>query len=189
MPFRALAGAPRPGAAPVAVADAAGLPPFIATFVLGFMAAFVVFSELIIVLDGVPFRCWYALICTGLPIPRLNCEIKCRTTHCWSRQTVRRFVEMVDLNSNVIRLGPMTLCICLRARYAASGADIHRKIQYKKPQFQYNLYQELGGTDEAYRDTGGTAHLLMHRNWKFQKFVSKKINSDDLKHFKVRQTF
>lgn len=81
--------------------------------------------------------------------------------HQWQSQTLQ-FVEMVDLNSNVIRLGPMTL-VTVDEGYEAITED--------------NGLQKIL--------EGGTAHLLMHRNWKFQKFVSKKINSDDLKHFKA----
>jgi len=76
--------------------------------------------------------------------------------HQWQSPTLR-FVEHVDLNSNVIRIGPMTLVTVDEGYEAITEDNGQQKIL-----------------------EGGTAHLLTHRNWKFQKFVSKKINSDNL---------
>ena len=32
---------------------------------------------------------------------------------------------------------------------------------------------------------GGTVHLLTHRNWKFEKFISQKIQTNNLEQIQV----
>eukprot|EP00928_Gymnodinium_smaydae_P081611 TRINITY_DN65097_c0_g1_i1.p1 TRINITY_DN65097_c0_g1~~TRINITY_DN65097_c0_g1_i1.p1 ORF type:complete len:547 (+),score=85.68 TRINITY_DN65097_c0_g1_i1:56-1642(+) len=77
--------------------------------------------------------------------------------HMW-RSTTMVYENQFDLNNNVIRLGPYTM-ITVDAGYSAVTED--------------NGCQKIL--------PGGSTYLLTHRNWKFQKYISQKIQSDDLK--------
>jgi regulator of protease activity HflC (stomatin/prohibitin superfamily) len=68
------------------------------------------------------------------------------------------FEKSFDLNNNVIHLGPNTL-LTVDAGYSAVTED--------------------NGMQKILK--GGATYLLTHRNWKFQKYISQKIQSDDLK--------
>merc|ERR1712100_436142 len=67
------------------------------------------------------------------------------------------FVAAFDLNNNVIRMGPLTL-VTVDSGYSAVTED--NGLQKILP--------------------GGGTYLLTHRNWKFQKYISEKIQSSNL---------
>jgi len=77
--------------------------------------------------------------------------------HYWRSPTLR-FKEAFDLNNNVINMPPLTL-VTVDEGYAAVSEDNGRQVILE----------------------GGDTYLLTHRNWKFQKFISQKIQSNDLK--------
>lgn len=68
-----------------------------------------------------------------------------------------RFVQSYDLNNNVISMPPLTL-VTVDEGYSAVTED--------------NGKQRILA--------GGACYLLDHRNWKFQKFISQKIQSHNL---------
>merc|ERR1719507_270627 len=68
------------------------------------------------------------------------------------------FVKAFDLNNNVVRMGPLTL-VTVDSGYAAVTED--NGLQKVLP--------------------GGHTYLLTHKNWKFQKYISQKIQSSNLK--------
>jgi regulator of protease activity HflC (stomatin/prohibitin superfamily) len=65
---------------------------------------------------------------------------------------------LIDLNEPVIRLGPWTL-LTIDQGYMAVTQDNGRQVILD----------------------GGAVYLLTHRNWKFEKFVSVKIQTNELK--------
>merc|ERR1719473_1979500 len=77
--------------------------------------------------------------------------------HQWKSATME-FIRCYDLNNNVIRMGPLTL-VTVDEGYAAVTED--------------NGRQKILN--------GGETYLLTHRNWKFQKYITQKIQSHDLK--------
>merc|ERR1719473_2285416 len=77
--------------------------------------------------------------------------------HQWKSPTLV-YKQMYDLNNNVIRMGPLTL-VTVDTGYAAVTED--------------NGNQKILD--------GGHTYLLTHRNWKFQKYVSTKIQSTTMK--------
>lgn len=77
--------------------------------------------------------------------------------HQWKSATME-FIRCYDLNNNVIRMGPLTL-VTVDEGYAAVTED--------------NGRQKILD--------GGETYLLTHRNWKFQKYITQKIQSHDLK--------
>jgi len=77
--------------------------------------------------------------------------------HQWKSATMQ-FIKCYDLNNNVIRMGPLTL-VTVDEGYAAVTED--------------NGQQKIL--------EGGDTYLLTHRNWKFQKYITQKIQSNDLK--------
>jgi regulator of protease activity HflC (stomatin/prohibitin superfamily) len=76
--------------------------------------------------------------------------------HQWKSDTLR-FQSNIDLNSHVIRLGPFTL-LTVDEGYCAVTQNNGAQIIL----------------------AGGKVHFLTHRNWKFEKFVSQKIQTDVL---------
>merc|ERR1711959_842616 len=76
--------------------------------------------------------------------------------HEWQSQTLK-FKHSVDLNNTIIRLGPYTV-LTVDEGYCAV-------TQNNGQQFILN---------------GGETHLLNHRNWKFEKFMTQKIQTNDL---------
>jgi len=76
--------------------------------------------------------------------------------HQWRSNTLK-FERLIDLNLHVIPLGPWTL-LTIDEGYMAVTQDNGRQIILN----------------------GGEVHLLTHRNWKFEKFVSTKIQTNDL---------
>lgn len=81
--------------------------------------------------------------------------------HQWDSPTIE-FVELIDLASSIIRLGPYTL-ITVDEGYAAVTQD--------------NGEQKIL--------EGGRAYMLTHRNWKFEKFMTKKLQTNDVGPMKV----
>jgi len=81
--------------------------------------------------------------------------------HQWKSATMQ-FIKCYDLNNNVIRMGPLTL-VTVDEGYAAVTED--------------NGQQKIL--------EGGDTYLLTHRNWKFQKYITQKIQSNDLKRIQV----
>lgn len=77
--------------------------------------------------------------------------------HQWRSSTLK-FVEMIDLNQPVIKLGPWTL-LTIDQGYMAVTQDNGKQTILE----------------------GGSVYLLTHRNHKFEKFVSTKIQTDNLK--------
>jgi len=77
--------------------------------------------------------------------------------HQWKSPTLR-FEKLIDLNQPVIELGPWTL-LTIDEGYQAVTQDNGKQIILD----------------------GGSVYLLTHRNWQFEKFVSTKIQTNDLK--------
>jgi regulator of protease activity HflC (stomatin/prohibitin superfamily) len=77
--------------------------------------------------------------------------------HQW-RSTTMTFMKAHSLDNNVIMMGPLTL-VTVDSGYAAVTED--------------NGLQKIL--------CGGSTYLLTHKNWKFQKFISQKIQSSNLK--------
>merc|ERR1712167_48594 len=76
--------------------------------------------------------------------------------HEWRSSTLK-FFEMVDLNNTFLRLGPLTVLTVDEG---------------------YSAITQNNGTQMVL--PGGATHLLHHRNWKFEKFMTKKIQTDEL---------
>lgn len=76
--------------------------------------------------------------------------------HYWNSDTLR-FQHAIDLSQNVIALGPYTL-VTVDEGYSAVTQNNGKQVILE----------------------GGKVHLLGHRNWKFEKFMSQKIQTDDL---------
>merc|ERR1711939_299042 len=76
--------------------------------------------------------------------------------HEWRSSTLK-FHHHVDLNNTFIKLGPLTI-IPVDEGYSAITQN--NGIQMVLP--------------------GGNTHLLNHRNWKFEKFMTEKIQTDEL---------
>jgi len=76
--------------------------------------------------------------------------------HQWQSDTLR-FDRHVDLNNAVIPLGPFTL-LTVDEGYSAVTQNNGRMAVLP----------------------GGKVHFLTHRNWKFEKFMSEKIQTDTL---------
>ena len=81
--------------------------------------------------------------------------------HQW-KSTTLKFEKTIDLNNPVIYLGPYTL-LTVDEGYAAVT--------------QNNGKQEI--------KDGGAVHLLTHRNHKFEKFLTTKVQTDDLQSIEV----
>lgn len=81
--------------------------------------------------------------------------------HQWSSSTMV-FKKCVDLTDPVIQLGPYTLLTVDKG---------------------YEAVTQNNGKQEVL--AGGEVHLLSHRNHKFEKFISCKIQTDDLKRIEV----
>merc|ERR1712216_414076 len=77
--------------------------------------------------------------------------------HQWKSDTLK-FEKVIDLAQHVIMLGPYTL-ITVDEGYSAITQD--------------NGKQKILD--------GGSMHMLTHRNWKFEKFITQKIQTNDLK--------
>jgi len=77
--------------------------------------------------------------------------------HQWKSDTMM-FERTIDLAQSVISLGPYTL-VTVDEGYAAITQDNGKQIILK----------------------GGEMHMLTHRNWKFEKFLTQKIQTNDLK--------
>jgi len=77
--------------------------------------------------------------------------------HQWKSATLK-FKCLIDLNQPVIELGPWTL-LTIDEGYMAVTQDNGKQVILD----------------------GGSVYLLTHRNWQFEKFVSTKIQTDDLK--------
>merc|ERR1712188_363612 len=76
--------------------------------------------------------------------------------HEWRSSTLK-FFEMVDLNNTFLRLGPLTVLTVDEG---------------------YSAITQNNGTQMVL--PGGATHLLSHRNWKFEKFMSQKIQTNEL---------
>jgi len=76
--------------------------------------------------------------------------------HQWDSPTIE-FMELIDLSSSLIRMGPYTL-VTVDEGYAAVTQD--------------NGEQKIL--------EGGRSYMLTHRNWKFEKFMTKKLQTNDV---------
>jgi len=81
--------------------------------------------------------------------------------HQWTSDTLE-LKELIDLSHPVIYIGPFTV-VTVDEGYAAITQDNGRQRVL----------------------AGGATHMLTHRNWKFQKFISLKIRTDDLGPFQT----
>merc|ERR1711959_658362 len=81
--------------------------------------------------------------------------------HEWRSSTLK-FKESVDLNNSIIRLGPYTI-LTVDEGYQAITQDNGQQVILP----------------------GGQTHLLSHRNWKFEKFMTEKIQTNDLEHIEA----
>jgi ribosomal protein S30 len=77
--------------------------------------------------------------------------------HQWRSATLQ-FLRLIDLNQPVIELGPWTL-LTIDQGYMAVTQDNGEQVILD----------------------GGSVYLLTHRNWKFEKFVSTKIQTNELR--------
>jgi len=76
--------------------------------------------------------------------------------HQWDSPTLQ-FQKLIDLSDTVIKMGPYCL-ITVDEGYAAVTQD--------------NGQQKIL--------EGGSAYMLTHRNWKFEKFITKKLQTNDI---------
>merc|ERR1719420_1823301 len=81
--------------------------------------------------------------------------------HQWKSDTLK-FEKAVDLAQHVIILGPYTL-ITVDEGYAAITSNNGKQKMLE----------------------GGKMHMLTHRNWKFEKFMTMKIQTNDLKEIRA----
>lgn len=76
--------------------------------------------------------------------------------HAWSSETLV-FDRMLELNDHVIELGPYTL-LTVDEGYAAITQNNGQQVIFD----------------------GGHTHLLTHLKWRFEKFITLKLQTDDL---------
>lgn len=76
--------------------------------------------------------------------------------HQWNSPTIE-FVQLIDLAASVIKLGPYTLLTVDEGYSAVTQDNGEQKIL-----------------------EGGRAYMLTHRNWKFEKFMTKKLQTNDV---------
>merc|ERR1719262_629656 len=76
--------------------------------------------------------------------------------HVWTSESLF-YVKSVPLDDHIVALGPMTL-VTVDEGYAAVTQDNGKQVVLP----------------------GGFTHLLKHKNHKFEKFISLKIQTDDL---------
>merc|ERR1719230_23995 len=76
--------------------------------------------------------------------------------HVWTSESLY-FMNQVPLNDHMVELGPYTL-VTVDEGYAAVTQDNGKQRVLK----------------------GGNTHLLSHKNWKFEKFMTLKIQTDEL---------
>eukprot|EP01062_Namystynia_karyoxenos_P050742 TRINITY_DN395_c0_g1_i2.p1 TRINITY_DN395_c0_g1~~TRINITY_DN395_c0_g1_i2.p1 ORF type:complete len:565 (+),score=204.51 TRINITY_DN395_c0_g1_i2:92-1696(+) len=76
--------------------------------------------------------------------------------HEWQSDTMV-YQETIDLTNHVIRMGPYTLLTVDKG---------------------YDAVTQNNGQQQVLE--GGAVHLLNHRNWKFEKFITRKIQTDNL---------
>jgi regulator of protease activity HflC (stomatin/prohibitin superfamily) len=97
----------------------------------------------------------------GLALDRGQPILLAPGLHQWKSDTLK-MQQLIDLSTDVIRLGPFTL-LTVDEGYAAITQDNGK--QRVLP--------------------GGATHMLTHRNWKFEKLISLKIHTDDLGPFRA----
>merc|ERR1719498_2141918 len=76
--------------------------------------------------------------------------------HQWDSGTIE-WIDIIDLATSVIYLGPYTL-VTVDEGYAGVTSD---------------------NGEQKVLD-GGSAYMLTHRNWKFEKFITKKLQTNDV---------
>jgi len=76
--------------------------------------------------------------------------------HEWQSQTLK-YKNSVDLNNSILKLGPYTV-LTVDEGYCAVTQNNGQQVILQ----------------------GGETHLLDHRNWKFEKFMTQKIQTNDL---------
>merc|ERR1711937_986167 len=81
--------------------------------------------------------------------------------HQWKSDTMK-YERAIDLAQHVIHLGPYTL-ITVDEGYAAITSNNGMQTMLE----------------------GGKMHMLTHRNWKFEKFMTMKIQTNDLKEIRA----
>jgi len=76
--------------------------------------------------------------------------------HTWNSNTLN-WVRLIDLSSSVIHMGPFTL-VTVDEGYSAVTQD--------------------NGAQKILE--GGRSYMLTHRNWKFEKFMTQKLQTNDI---------
>jgi len=76
--------------------------------------------------------------------------------HQWESGTIE-WINLIDLSTSIIRMGPYTL-VTVDEGYAAVTQD--------------NGQQKILD--------GGKSYMLTHRNWKFEKFITQKLQTNDV---------
>merc|ERR1740130_1846349 len=76
--------------------------------------------------------------------------------HQWDSPTIE-FENLIDLSTSVIRMGPYTL-VTVDEGYSAVTQD--------------------NGAQKVLE--GGRSFMLTHRNWKFEKFMTQKLQTNDV---------
>merc|ERR1719171_2410128 len=97
----------------------------------------------------------------GLALDRGQPILLAPGLHQWKSDTLK-MQQLIDLSTDVIRLGPFTL-LTVDEGYSAITQDNGK--QRVLP--------------------GGSTYMLTHRNWKFEKLISLKIQTDDLGPFRA----
>merc|ERR1719399_2466628 len=81
--------------------------------------------------------------------------------HVWTSESMD-FVKQHHLNDHIIELGPYTL-VTVNEGYSAVTQNNGKQVIL----------------------AGGHTHFLTHKNWKFEKFITLKIQTDDLEKIKA----
>ena len=81
--------------------------------------------------------------------------------HSWTSETMR-FLKMYKLDEHVIQIGPYTI-LTVDEGYSAITQNNGLQVVLD----------------------GGKTHLLSHQKWRFEKFITKKIQTDDLEHIRA----
>lgn len=97
----------------------------------------------------------------GLAFDRGQPTLLAPGLHQWKSDTLK-MSELIDLSADVIKIGPFTL-LTVDEGYAAITQNNGKQVIL----------------------SGGSTHMLTHRNWKFEKYISLKIHTDDLGPFRA----
>merc|ERR1719399_2511218 len=85
--------------------------------------------------------------------------------HVWTSESMD-FVKQHHLNDHIIELGPYTL-VTVNEGYSAVTQNNGKQVIL----------------------AGGHTHFLTHKNWKFEKFITLKIQTDELERIQARRSY